>query len=201
MLLSPAVESSPQVLRLSQHAEDALLLTSPAEAGRSPLSPTRARQGHSLTGAAGPSDEAPTLPMVEVRQSTPPTVGLALLSGRKDEDRALVEDDGRLLAVFDGHLGDAMSQFAADNFFAALQNAALEDGVKCEWHKDSGWARLGSEACARQVLNGAFRACHEAGRQHGKRGGTTALVFWSCMVEGRKIGFCANAGDSRAVLR
>ena len=36
MLLSPAVEGSPQVLRLSQQAEDALLLTSPADAGRFP---------------------------------------------------------------------------------------------------------------------------------------------------------------------
>ena len=33
------------------------------------------------------------------------------------------------------------------------------------------------------------------------RGGTTALVFWSCLLPGgRKAGFCANAGDSRAVI-
>ena len=205
MLLSPGaqmspcstgVEGSPQVLRLSQHAEDALLLTSPAGPGRSPLSPSCGR----VTREAAPSDAAFTLPMAKARQSVPPaTVGLTLQSGRKDEDRALVEGDGRVLAVFDGHLGDAMSQFAADNFLAALRNAALEVGV--EWRDDSGWARVGSEASARNVLCSAFRGCHEAARQRGKRGGSTALVFWSCLVEGRKLGFCANAGDSRAVIR
>jgi hypothetical protein len=193
------VEGSPQVLRLSQHAEDALFLTSPAAPFRSPLSPSCGRPCGRVTRDLL-SDAAFTLPMAKAGQSVPPpTVGLTLQSGRKDEDRALVEGDGRVLAVFDGHLGDAMSQFAADNFLAALRNAALEVGV--EWRDDSGWARVGSEASARNVLCGAFLGCHEAARQRGKRGGTTALVFWSCLVEGRKLGFCANAGDSRAVIR
>jgi hypothetical protein len=46
MLLSPAVDGSPQVLRLSQQAEDALLLTSPADAG--PLPPIRVESYKSL---------------------------------------------------------------------------------------------------------------------------------------------------------
>jgi serine/threonine protein phosphatase PrpC len=80
-----------------------------------------------------------------------------------------------------------------------LRNAALRAGA--EWRDDIlGLARLETEACAKDILSAAFRSCHEAARQRGKRGGTTALVFWSCLVGGRKIGFCANAGDSRAVL-
>ena len=115
---------------------------------------------------------------------------------------ALEADEGRLIGVFDGHLGKAMSTFAHREFPAELRSAAISAGATLDG-KDQGsaWVRLESEGAARGVLDAAFTGCHEAARRQGKRGGTTAVVFWSCLVNGRKTGFCANAGDSRAVLR
>jgi serine/threonine protein phosphatase PrpC len=228
MLLSPAAEESP-MLRLSQQTEDALMLMSPA--ARSPLSPQRgqstgpARNLHDADLAGSPAmrsmrdeeglhaapldrarnddacDIAHLSTAVKVVHAQPPAVGMcANWTGKKEEDRAFVEGDGRVMAVFDGHLGPALSQFAADAFPAALRKAALDAGVAWEG-SSAGWARVESPQAAQAILGTAFRNCHEEARRLRKRGGTTALVFWSCLVDGRRTGFCANAGDSRAVLR
>ena len=226
MLLSPAAAESP-MLRLSQQTEDALMLS---PAARSPLSPQRGSTGRTrnlhdndfagspamrsmrnaegIRAAAAPIGRAQNddacdiaLPSTAVVHAQPPAVGMcANWTGKKEEDRAFVEGDGRVMAVFDGHLGPALSQFAADAFPAALRKAALDAGVTWEGSSVE-WACVESPQAAQAILGTAFRSCHEEARRLRKRGGTTALVFWSCLLDGRRTGFCANAGDSRAVLR
>ena len=122
-----------------------------------------------------------------------------MITGRKEEDRAFVCEGGHVMGVFDGHLGPNMAEFAVDNFHQELRKAARNAGAK--WGSDGNdWARLESFSAANDVLCAAFKSCHETARGHRKRGGTTALVFWSCLIDGHRTGFCANAGDSRAVL-
>jgi hypothetical protein len=140
--------------------------------------------------------------MLKEAKSRPLTVGLTICSRKADEDRAFVESEGRVLAVFDGHRGAAMADFAAGTFLSELQNEARGKGVKWEGSDENpGWALVASEKDAHAILGAAFKSCHEAARRRKKRGGTTAVVFWSCLVNGRRTGFCANAGDSRAVVR
>ena len=62
---------------------------------------------------------------------------------------------------------------------------------------------------ATDALRRTFHRCHEEARSLEQMSGTTAVVFWSCLVcttspaspRTRRVGLCANAGDSRAVLR
>ena len=210
------------MLRLSQKTEEALMLISPP--ARSALSPQRlrstARDMHDVDIAgspvirsmfdeqglrAAPLDRTGNEDLFDIaRLSTavkvhhhPPAVGVcANWTGKKEEDRAFVEGGGRMMAVFDGHLGPALSQFAADAFPAALRKAALDAGAT--WEGNSvGLARVESAQCAQNILGAAFRICHEEARRLQKRGGTTALVFWSCLVAGRRTAFCANAGKNK----
>lgn len=193
--------------RLSQQTDAALGFRSPAYSP-SPLSPQNTRRGRiprsdeQDQGEEETRDGSNWAEIIQATQCRPPSVGVTIWSGRKDEDMALEADEGRLLAVFDGHLGKAMSTFAHREFSAELRSAAIGAGATWEGtDQGAAWARLQSEGAARHILDAAFTSCHEAARRQGKRGGTTALVFWSCLVNGRKTGFCANAGDSRAVLR
>ena len=209
------------MLRLSQRTEEALMLISPPV--RSAVSPQRSRStarvmhediaGSPVMGCMLDEEESRSAPLDRTgnedlcdvaRLSTavkvhnhPPAVGVcANWTGKKEEDRAFVEGGGRMLAVFDGHLGPALSQFAADAFPAALRKAALDAGAT--WEGNSvGLARVESAQCAQTILGAAFRICHEEARRLQKRGGTTALVFWSCLVDGRRTGFCANAGKNK----
>jgi hypothetical protein len=208
------------MLRLSQKTEEALMLISPP--ARSALSPQRSRStardmhediaGSPAMGCmldeqgsrAAPLDHTGNEDLCDIaRLSTAvkvhnhPAVGVcANWTGKKEEDRAFVEGGGRMMAVFDGHLGPALSQFAADAFPAALRKAALDAGAT--WEGNSvGLARVESAQCAQTILGTAFRICHEEARRLQKRGGTTALVFWSCLVDGRRTGFCANAGKNK----
>jgi serine/threonine protein phosphatase PrpC len=129
-------------------------------------------------------------------------VGMANYNAKKDEDRAFVEGNGEVMGIFDGHCGSSMAQFAVDTFSSELRNVARSvPHVLWEDVGGAGLARLGSAADAQIILTAAFHKCHEAARGNLKKGGTTALVFWSCLVDGNRKGFCANAGDSRAVLR
>jgi hypothetical protein len=220
MLQSPAAKESP-MLRLSQRTEEALMLISPP--ARSAVSLQRSRStarvmhediaGSSVMGCMLDEEESRSAPLDRTgnedlcdvaRLSTavkvhnhPPAVGVcANWTGKKEEDRAFVEGGGRMMAVFDGHLGPALSQFAADAFPAALRKAALDAGAT--WEGNSvGLARVESAQCAQTILSAAFRICHEEARRLQKRGGTTALVFWSCLVDGRRTGFCANAGKNK----
>jgi len=195
-----AAEESP-IGRLSQQTSAALGFQSPT-CSRTPLSPRSWRSIPSDEGEAETRDGCNWAASIQATQCRPPTVGLAMWNGRKDEDMALEADEGRLIGVFDGHLGKAMSTFAHREFPAELRSAAVRAGATWDGEdQGSAWVRLESEGAARGVLDAAFTGCHEAARRQGKRGGTTAVVFWSCLVNGRKTGFCANAGDSRAVLR
>lgn len=214
MLLSPAMEEFPDtpVQRLSQQA-DAVMLTSPPSIARSPLSPQICRRGRCHMGqreqetpeARGENDVSDAdhrSTMLKEAKSRPLTVGLTINSRKADEDRAFVDGEGHVVAVFDGHRGAAMAEFAAGTFLSELHNEARGQGVKWEGgNENPGWALVASAEDAHAILGAAFKSCHEAARRQKKRGGTTAVVFWSCLVDGRRTGFCANAGDSRAVLR
>ena len=163
----------------------------------------REEHGMSITPEQ-PSQLATPYYSMSAPNGRPATVGLTLWSGRKEEDRAVVGEEGRVLGVFDGHLGVAMAQFASDSFVSKLRSAAQVAGAVCGESGDegvAGWTHVESEAAAIKILSAAFRESHEAARALRLRGGTTALVFWSCLLPGgRKAGFCANAGDSRAVI-
>ena len=200
--MSPNVEESPMV-RLSQQAVDVLMLRSPLATMRSPHSPQANLQRRFEDGQENTNDIAHLTTAIKSTHNRLPAVGLCInWTCRKEEDRAIAEGDSGVMAVFDGHLGSALSQLATDIFLPELRNAARVAGVKWESSSDcAGWARVGSVSAAKDILTKAFRSCHEEARRRQKRGGCTALVFWSCLVNGRTTGFCANAGDSRAVLR
>jgi len=90
-------------------------------------------------------------------------------------------------SIFDGHRGAVLSQFAASEMPRLLYESLsmtvaeeVEDGVAMEI-----------------ALRKAFYQCHEEAHSLALHGGTTALV----LVRQNNICYCANAGDSRAVVQ
>ena len=87
-------------------------------------------------------------------------------------------------AVFDGHRGKALSNYAA----SSLHHAIL--------------AELRASATSAMDMPGllerAFHACNEGARQEGLRDGSTACVL--LRLNGGDQLWCANVGNSRAVI-
>eukprot|EP00759_Apiculatamorpha_spiralis_P013986 PhF_6_TR20779/c0_g1_i1/m.29825/K14803/PTC2_3; protein phosphatase PTC2/3 len=91
-----------------------------------------------------------------------------------------------LFGVFDGHCGKESAEYCANHFAEHFETALRSFGVL--W-KDS-------PTIVQSALQGAFMQCDEALKAHAGRSGTTACVVF---LTPSHI-FCANAGDSRAVL-
>ena len=109
--------------------------------------------------------------------------GIAQLAGRKDEDTVacvpsftgLAGDD--YWGVFDGHRGEDLAQHAAETLHSHLATA-LEGASPVPAFAD------------------AFLRCHRAAKEARYRDGACAL----CFVTLNGHGWCANAGDCRAVM-
>jgi serine/threonine protein phosphatase PrpC len=172
-------------------------------------------------------------------------VGGSCCNQKKGEDRFVVENNFQ--AVFDGHRGASVAEFASLNFSTILQNELAErrqshhGGTRTSNITNTNTIASAAAAVtttttnttdshhhhvlssplrsttSRQVatfeeathaLRRAFHRCHEEARALKQMSGTTAVVFWSCQLctpssespRTRRVGLCANAGDSRAVL-
>jgi len=103
------------------------------------------------------------------------------VQAKRGEDRLVIESHGGdfVVGVFDGHRGQEVAGFAAKAMPSMLLNHMM---WPCE---------------PEHALTSCFVQCHEAAREQGLCGGSTALLLASC--EGAL--WCASAGDSRAVAK
>lgn len=116
------------------------------------------------------------------------------LAGRKGEDKVAIVprfrgvDGSDYFAVFDGHRGKEVAALAASALHVEL----------CELLRPHGDGTRGDrgDSNVSSALRDAFSQCHKHAQVQGLHDGATALVFIT--LEG--VGWCANAGDSRAVL-
>eukprot|EP00760_Papus_ankaliazontas_P024329 PhM_4_TR2242/c0_g1_i1/m.22146/K14803/PTC2_3; protein phosphatase PTC2/3 len=99
-------------------------------------------------------------------------------------------DGGMVFGVFDGHGGDKVAQFVANNFLPSLEKVRKEA-------IDGGYGGMMEEVLKRTfvVVDEAIAACGELEDVSGGSGTTACVVY----IDKEAI-YCANAGDARAVL-
>ena len=135
------------------------------------------------------------------------SIGTFCCNQKKSEDRYCCTTDLRLQAIFDGHRGHHIADFASKSFYPSLiSNCSLSRTPPHTSTPATTTTVLPSIERAQQILRRTFLQCHRDAKQLKKLAGTTAVVFWSCHVQTTSTttpvpyGFCANAGDSRALL-
>ena len=142
----------------------------------------------------------------------PRTVGSALNNQKNGEDRVVTNSNFQ--AVFDGHRGNAISEYAANHFHSILLQQLSFKSIKTTQSPTThsspnttnnlnNTTTVDSLEIAKDALRETFLQLHEDARRLKQLSGTTAVVFWCCQVASSSsewFGLCANAGDSRAVL-
>lgn len=124
--------------------------------------------------------------------------GSAQLQGHVSEKKSTIEDHivteksgtQGFFAVFDGHSGDSVSNYAAENLLRFLKKNIKKENIK---NNDD----LASEI-RRNIVNFDIHMFNDVCKSRNLVGGTTACVVY--IPENSDAVFCANLGDSRAVL-
>ena len=110
---------------------------------------------------------------------------------RKGEDRVVVSSKENFYGIFDGHNGNSVSEIAAQK----MSSIAREEILKEQKRPSPNY---------REAVRKSFFALNDLVAKNSKKGGSTAQIF--VLIDSsehdasKPHGFCANAGDSRAVL-
>jgi len=124
--------------------------------------------------------------------------GVSAMQGRRThmEDAHIVDgrpagfEDHTIFAVFDGHGGDYVARFVALNFLYVLEHSTA-------WFE---YTASRDPKVAGEAMREAFLAIDAAVRTKLPRGDFSGCTANVCLVTPKHV-ICANAGDSRAVIK